>query len=170
VLVSALYLASSSSTCASPCSPSPWPCFWIAVDTRTGEQRSARQLATRLDVVGITGFGGALAALRVFLMSLPTPIGSPGGSGWLSGRDWCGGSCGPPVRFLTCVCWRPTGSIASSALISIVFHSRVNDHGLHTIALIMVSVSAPGLIVVLADRNVMAQDRVRRDDRSADNQ
>jgi predicted MFS family arabinose efflux permease len=54
------------------------------------------------------------------------------------------------------------GSIASSALISIVFHTHVNDHGLHTIGLIMVCVSVLGLIVVLADRNIMAQDRVRR--------
>jgi MFS family permease len=54
------------------------------------------------------------------------------------------------------------GSIASSALISIVFHTRVDDHGLHTIGLIMVIVSVLGLIVVLADRNIMAQDSVRR--------
>jgi MFS family permease len=54
------------------------------------------------------------------------------------------------------------GSIASSALISIVFHTHVDDHGLHTIGVIMVSVSLLGLIVVLADRNIMAQDRVRR--------
>jgi cyanate permease len=54
------------------------------------------------------------------------------------------------------------GSIASSALISIVFHTSVNDHGLHTIGLIMVIVSVLGLIVVLADRNIMSLDRVRR--------
>jgi MFS family permease len=54
------------------------------------------------------------------------------------------------------------GSIASSALISIVFHSRVNDHGLHTIALIMLAVSAAGLLVVLLDQNVMRLSRVRR--------
>jgi MFS family permease len=62
------------------------------------------------------------------------------------------------------------GSIASSALISIVFHTHVNDHGLHTIGLIMVIVSVLGLIVVLADRNVMAQDRVRRVDPPAGDQ
>jgi hypothetical protein len=51
-----------------------------------------------------------------------------------------------------------------------VFRSRVNDHGLHTIALIMISVSVLGLIVVLADRNVMAQHRVRRNEPSAGDQ
>jgi MFS family permease len=55
------------------------------------------------------------------------------------------------------------GSIASSALISIVFHTRVDDHGLHVIALIMVIVSVVGLLVVLMDRNVMTLARVRRD-------
>jgi hypothetical protein len=34
----------------------------------------------------------------------------------------------------------------------------------------MVSVSVVGLIVVLADRNVMAQDRIRRGDPSAGDQ
>src|SRR3984885_7238224 len=35
--------------------------------------RSAREVATRIDVAGIAGFGGALAALLVFLLSLPRP-------------------------------------------------------------------------------------------------
>ena len=54
------------------------------------------------------------------------------------------------------------GSIASSALISIVFHTSVTDHGLHVIALIMVAVSALGLVVVVADRKIMSQPRARR--------
>ena len=54
------------------------------------------------------------------------------------------------------------GSIASAALISIVFHTSVTDHGLHVIALIMVVVSALGLVLVLADRKIMSQARVRR--------
>ncbi|BCK73455.1 MFS transporter [Streptomyces libani subsp. rufus] len=52
------------------------------------------------------------------------------------------------------------GSIASSALISVVFHSEVNDHRLHLIALTMVAVSVLGLLVVVTDRTVMARARV----------
>ncbi|MGW8971039.1 hypothetical protein [Streptomyces platensis] len=51
------------------------------------------------------------------------------------------------------------GSIASSALISVVFHRAVNDHRLHLIALIMVTVSVLGLLVVVTDRTVMARAR-----------
>jgi MFS family permease len=54
------------------------------------------------------------------------------------------------------------GSIASSALISLVFHIHVNDHHLHVIALIMVIVSGLGLVIVLTDRKIMrprARDR-----------
>lgn len=46
------------------------------------------------------------------------------------------------------------GSIASSALISIVFHTSVTDHGLHIIALIMIGVSAVALLFTLADRQL----------------
>ncbi|MFI0715602.1 MFS transporter [Streptomyces inhibens] len=62
------------------------------------------------------------------------------------------------------------GSIASSALISVVFHTHVDDHHLHVIALIMVVVSVLGLAIVLTDRKVMAQPRVRRDDPPAGDQ
>jgi MFS family permease len=55
------------------------------------------------------------------------------------------------------------GSIASSALIAIVFRSRVTDHGLHTIGLIMVAVSAVALVVTVADRQLMTQARARRE-------
>lgn len=51
------------------------------------------------------------------------------------------------------------GSIASSALISVVFHTQVNDHRLHMIALIMITVSILGLIIVLTDRTLMARAR-----------
>lgn len=60
------------------------------------------------------------------------------------------------------------GSIASSALISIVFHTKVTDHGLHTIAWIMVAVSAAGLLMVVADRQIMRQAQVRRDPSTPD--
>ncbi|MER6842184.1 MFS transporter [Streptomyces platensis] len=52
------------------------------------------------------------------------------------------------------------GSIASSALISVVFHSAVDDHRLHLIALSMVGVSVLGLLVVVTDRTVMTRARV----------
>ncbi|MEU8786675.1 MFS transporter [Streptomyces sp. NPDC048637] len=53
------------------------------------------------------------------------------------------------------------GSIASSALISVVFQTQVNDHRLHMIALVMVIVSLLGLILVVTDRTVMARVRAR---------
>ncbi|QIK11789.1 MFS transporter [Streptomyces sp. ID38640] len=52
------------------------------------------------------------------------------------------------------------GSIASSALISVVFHTQVSDQRLHLIALIMVIVSVLGLILVITDRTVMTRARV----------
>jgi hypothetical protein len=55
------------------------------------------------------------------------------------------------------------GSIGSSAIIAIVFHTHVSDHGLHTIALIMVGVSVGALLMTLADRQIMGQARARRD-------
>jgi MFS family permease len=55
------------------------------------------------------------------------------------------------------------GSIASSAIIAIAFHTRVSDESLHVIALIMVAVSVLGLAMVVADRGIMTQARVRQD-------
>ncbi|MDB5074324.1 MAG: hypothetical protein JWO42_503 [Chloroflexi bacterium] len=49
------------------------------------------------------------------------------------------------------------GSIASSAMISIVFHTSVTDSGLHVIALIMIGVSAVALLITLADRQLRTQ-------------
>jgi predicted MFS family arabinose efflux permease len=46
------------------------------------------------------------------------------------------------------------GSIASAAVISVVFHTRVDDAGLHLIAWIMVGVSALGLVTLFNDRNI----------------
>jgi len=46
------------------------------------------------------------------------------------------------------------GSIASSALVSIDFHTRVSDGGLHHIATIMIAVSAIALIMTVADRRL----------------
>jgi MFS family permease len=54
------------------------------------------------------------------------------------------------------------GSIASSAIIAIVFHTSVSDHGLHVIAFIMIGVSAVALIITLADRQLMSQARARQ--------
>jgi predicted MFS family arabinose efflux permease len=272
--------------------------LWLPPDARAQGSRTARQVAARLDAVGMAAFAGALTALLVFLMSLPNPdwpalgIGVAVGAGlvgwelrnrrpffdvrllatnralrrtylrlaltmmcaytvlygvtqWLqAGRDLSAEEAGLlllPMTAVSAVLARPIsarnlvrapliaaavsclagsagvlvlatstpivwivvitllfgvtlgaaisanqttlysqvaagqigtasglfrtfgylGSIASSALISIVFHTRVDDHGLHTIALIMVLVSVLGLLVVLADRNVMTQDRAR---------
>jgi MFS family permease len=46
------------------------------------------------------------------------------------------------------------GSIASAAIISIVFHTSVTDHGLHTIGAIMIGLSILGLVLVLGDRRL----------------
>jgi len=44
---------------------------WIPRDPRREQARSAREVAARIDVAGIAGFGGAMVALLVFLLSLP---------------------------------------------------------------------------------------------------
>jgi MFS family permease len=59
------------------------------------------------------------------------------------------------------------GSIASAAIISVAFHSGVSDHSLHVIALIMVAVSALGVVIVLADRGLMRQARAKTGEESA---
>jgi MFS family permease len=46
------------------------------------------------------------------------------------------------------------GSIASSAVISIVFHQSVSDHGLHVIAVIMIAASAVTLLITVIDRRL----------------
>lgn len=46
------------------------------------------------------------------------------------------------------------GSIASSTLTGIVFHTHVTDHGLHTIALILIVLSALLLVMTLTDRRL----------------
>jgi MFS family permease len=44
---------------------------WIPHDPRAGTRRTAREVAARIDVAGIAGFGVTIAALLVFLLSLP---------------------------------------------------------------------------------------------------
>ncbi len=46
------------------------------------------------------------------------------------------------------------GSIASSAMIGVVFHSSVTDGGLHLIGAIMTAVSVATLAITLADRSL----------------
>ena len=53
--------------------------------------------------------------------------------------------------------WGYIGSIASSAIISITFHTSVTDHGLHVIAIIMIAVSAVSVLLTVADRHLMRQ-------------
>lgn len=47
------------------------------------------------------------------------------------------------------------GSIASSAVIGIVFHTKVTDNGMHTIAIIMIIISAIALLITVADRRLL---------------
>jgi MFS family permease len=275
--------------------------FWIPADERVARPRALRDIAVRLDVAGIVGFGGAMTSLLVFLMGLPSPdwialgaavvIGAAlvwwelrashpfidvrllatnlaltrtylrfalvtlclysvlyGVTQWLqAGRGISSEEAGLlllPMTALSAVIARPIsqrnlvrgplvvaavsclagsagvlalaastpvvwvvgitlvfgitfgttvsanqtalytqvaagqigtasgllrtfgyiGSIASSALISIAFHTGVSDGHLHTIAVIMVAVSALGLLVVLADRGLMARPRVQQHD------
>lgn len=51
------------------------------------------------------------------------------------------------------------GSIASSAITGIVFHARVSDAGLHTIALIMIGVSILALALSVLDRTLRSPGR-----------
>jgi nicotinamidase-related amidase/predicted MFS family arabinose efflux permease len=46
---------------------------WIAKDPDVVRGRSLREVFTRVDVLGVVGFGSAMTALLVFLLSLPTP-------------------------------------------------------------------------------------------------
>ncbi|MFJ1588294.1 MFS transporter [Streptomyces sp. NPDC088197] len=47
--------------------------LWIDKDPARAGGRSPRELAVRIDVVGMAGFAGALTSLLVFLTGLPTP-------------------------------------------------------------------------------------------------
>ena len=46
---------------------------WIAKDPDVIRGRSPREVLTRIDVLGVLGFGSAMTALLVFLLSLPEP-------------------------------------------------------------------------------------------------
>jgi len=46
---------------------------WIAKDSDVVRGRTARDILTRIDVLGVAGFGSAMTALLVFLLSLPEP-------------------------------------------------------------------------------------------------
>jgi MFS family permease len=46
---------------------------WIARDTDRIRGRSAREIVTRIDLAGVIGFGSAMTAALVFLLSLPHP-------------------------------------------------------------------------------------------------
>ena len=53
------------------------------------------------------------------------------------------------------------GTIVSSAIIRLVFHKGVSDAGLHSLAIVMVIVSALVLLLTLTDRFVMKPSGVR---------
>ncbi|HEY3631397.1 MAG TPA: MFS transporter [Jatrophihabitantaceae bacterium] len=46
---------------------------WIPRDTEPVRGRTPREVAQRIDLLGVIGFGGAMSALLVFLLSLPHP-------------------------------------------------------------------------------------------------
>jgi cytochrome bd-type quinol oxidase subunit 2 len=46
------------------------------------------------------------------------------------------------------------GSIASSAIIGIAFHTVVTDNGMHAIAITMIVVSAMALFITITDRRL----------------
>jgi predicted MFS family arabinose efflux permease len=46
---------------------------WLPRDLAAPLPRHAREVAARVDVIGIVGFGGAMTALLVFLLALPYP-------------------------------------------------------------------------------------------------
>jgi predicted MFS family arabinose efflux permease/nucleotide-binding universal stress UspA family protein len=59
------------------------------------------------------------------------------------------------------------GSIGSSAIISIVFHSRVDDHGLHHIAIVMIAVSALAVLLTVTDRRLGGRRSARNNANTA---
>lgn len=54
------------------------------------------------------------------------------------------------------------GSIASSAIIGIMFHQKVTDAGMHHIAMMMIVVSIIALVMTIADRQLSAVARVAK--------
>jgi MFS family permease len=54
------------------------------------------------------------------------------------------------------------GSIGSSAIIGVVFHKNATDHGLHSIALIMIVISAVAVVMTVADRTLTSQASTSR--------
>ena len=59
-----------------------------------------------------------------------------------------------PARFRTFNCINHIDSIASFAITGIVYRSNVTDHGLHAIAVILVTVGAVVLVMTLVDRRL----------------
>jgi predicted MFS family arabinose efflux permease len=55
------------------------------------------------------------------------------------------------------------GSIASSAIIGMVFHTRVEDSGLHVIGMIMIAASAVTLLMTISDRKLQASAKATRE-------
>jgi hypothetical protein len=51
------------------------------------------------------------------------------------------------------------GSIGSSAIIGIVFDHKITDRGLHTLAIIVSSISVVSLLMTVADRQLRTRPR-----------
>ncbi|HEX5406126.1 MAG TPA: MFS transporter [Pseudonocardiaceae bacterium] len=152
---------------------------WIPRNPAATTPRNVREMATRIDVVGIIGFGCAITALLVFLLALPHPnwiavavfptahspvilitgvtliLGITAGT-TSTGNQTALHAQAPADQLGTASGLFRTfsylGSIASSTITGIVFGSGVTDHGLHTLAYILVGVAATVLVLTVADR------------------
>jgi hypothetical protein len=72
-----------------------------------------------------------------------------------SGFSWSSGCHTETANSGLLRTWGYLGSIASSAILSITFHDGVSNHGLHVIAVVMITVSALPVILTVADRRLM---------------
>ena len=54
------------------------------------------------------------------------------------------------------------GSVASSAIIAVAFRTEVSDHGLHSLAAVMIIASIVAVVLVIADPGVMRVSRISR--------
>ena len=79
--------------------------LWIAKDPDRISGRPAREVITRIDLGGVAGFSGAMTALLIFLLSLPTPTGSPWASPSRSRAHSSGGSFGLATPSSMCDSW-----------------------------------------------------------------
>lgn len=78
---------------------------WIPRDPAIAEPVTVRAVATRIDLAGIAGFAVAMAALLVFLMSMPRPDWVALGLAVLAGAALVWWDCGAAARSSMSACW-----------------------------------------------------------------